>query len=176
MKKLFFAAAFAAIGLVGVNAQTGFEGTVHVGVPVGDTSDVSSFNLGVDFGYLWPVANDLGLGIKAGYDHFIGKDYDYTIGNQVYTVEGEDFGFIPVAATIKYEFGQSNVFVAGDLGYAFATNDGMEGGLFYQPKVGYAAPTWDLYVGYKGISAGPENNDYVDYKFNAVSVGFAYKF
>lgn len=173
MKKLFFAAAFAAIGLVGVNAQTGFEGTVHVGIPVGDTSDVSSFNLGVDFAYLWPVANNFSLGAKVGYDHFIGKDYE--VGGRV-VVEGEDVGFIPLAATAKYEFGQSNVFIGADLGYAFATNDNMEGGLFYQPKVGYSAPTWDLYVGYKGISAGPENNDFVDYKFNAVSVGFAYKF
>lgn len=173
MKKLFFAAAFAAIGLVGVNAQTGFEGSVHVGVPVGDTSDVSNFNLGVNLAYLWPVANNFSLGAKVGYDHFIGKDYK--VGNTV-VVEGSDAGFIPLAATAKYEFGQSNVFVGADLGYAFATTDGLEGGLFYQPKVGYSAPTWDLYVGYKGISAGPENNDFVDYKFNSVSVGFAYKF
>ena len=176
MKKLLFAAAFAAIGLVGVNAQTGFEGTVHVGIPVGDTADVSSFNVGVDLAYLWPVATNFSLGAKVGYDHFIGKDYDYRVGNQVLTVEGEDYGFIPLAATAKYEFGGSNIFVGADLGYAFATTDGMEGGLFYQPKVGYSASTWDLYVGYKGISAGPEHNDYIDYKFNAVSVGFAYKF
>ena len=174
MKKLFFAAAFAAIGLVGVNAQTGFEGTVHVGIPVGDTADVSSFNLGVDLGYLWTLAPDFKLGAKVGYDHFIGKDYDYTVGGQKFTIEGEDYGFIPLAATARYDF--SNLFVGADLGYAFATTDGMEGGLFYQPKFGYSAPNWDIYVGYKGISAGPENNDYVDYKFNAVSVGFTYKF
>lgn len=176
MKKLLFTAAFAAIGLVGVNAQTGLEGTVHVGIPVGDTADVSSFNLGVDLAYLWPVANDFGLGVKVGYDHFIGKDYDYRIAGQTYTIDGKDYGFIPLAATAKYEFPSSNIFVAGDLGYAFATNDGVDGGLFWQPKLGYAADTWDLYVGYKGITAGPENNSYVDYKFNTVSVGFAYKF
>jgi len=173
MKKLFFAAAFAAIGLVGVNAQTGFEGTVHVGVPVGDTADASSFNLGVDLAYLWPVANNFSLGAKVGYDHFIGKDVKY---NGTVIAEKEDVGFIPLAATAKYEFGQSNVFVGGDLGYAFATTDGMEGGLFYQPKVGYSAPTWDLYVGYKGINAGPETTNQIDWKYNAVSVGFAYKF
>lgn len=175
MKKLLFAAAFAAVGLVGVNAQTGVEGTVHVGIPVGDTSDVSSFNIGVDLAYLHPVADNFKLGAKVGYDHFIGKDYDYVIAGQRYTNEGEDYGFIPLAATAKYEF-NNNLFIGADLGYAFATTDGVEGGLFYQPKIGYSAATWDLYAGYKGISAGPENNDYVDYKFNAVSVGFAYKF
>lgn len=172
MKKLLFAAAFAAVGLVGVNAQTGVEGTVHVGIPVGDTSDVSSFNIGVDLAYLHPVADNFKLGAKVGYDHFIGKDYKI---NDVVVAEGEDVGFIPLAATAKYEFG-NNIFVGADLGYAFATTDGIDGGLFYQPKIGYSAATWDLYAGYKGISAGPENNNTVDYKFNAVSVGFAYKF
>lgn len=172
MKKLFFAAAFAAIGLVGVNAQTGVEGTVHVGIPVGDTSDVSSFNVGVDLAYLHPIANNFKLGGKVGYDHFIGKDIKFN--NQV-VAEKEDVGFIPLAATAKYEF-NNNIFVGADLGYAFSTKDGIDGGLFYQPKIGYSAPTWDLYAGYKGINAGPENTNTVDYKFNAVSVGFAYKF
>ncbi len=174
MKKVLLTAAFAVAGLVGVSAQTsGVEGTVHVGIPVGDTSDVSSFNIGVDLAYLHPVAQNFKLGAKVGYDHFIGKEYKV---NGTTVGESKDVGFIPLAATAKYEFAQSNIFVGADLGYAFATTDGIEGGLFYQPKIGYSAPTWDLYAGYKGISAGPENNNTVDWKYNAVSVGFAYKF
>jgi hypothetical protein len=177
MKKVLFSAAFAVAGLVGVSAQTtGFEGTVHIGIPVGKTADVSSFNIGADLAYLAPVANNFSLGAKVGYDHFIGKEYKYTLGNSTYTDKKQDYGFIPVAATAKYEFGQSNVFVGGDLGYAIATTDGIKGGLFYQPKVGYSAPTWDLYVGYKGINAKNKNNTSIERDFNAVSVGFAYKF
>ena len=172
MKKLFFAAAFAAVGLVGVNAQTGVEGTVHVGIPVGDTSDAYSFNIGVDLAYLHPVADNFKLGAKVGYDHFIGKDYKQA-GYVVF--EKEDAGFIPLAATAKYEF-NNNLFIGADLGYAFATTDGIDGGLFYQPKIGYSAATWDLYAGYKGINAKREGYNQIDLKHNAVSVGFAYKF
>ena len=173
MKKVLLTAAFAVAGMVGVSAQTtGVEGTVHVGIPVGDAADVSSFNIGVDLAYLHPIANNFKLGAKVGYDHFIGKDIK--INNQI-TYEAEDVGFIPLAATAKYEFG-NNLFVGADLGYAFSTKDGIDGGLFWQPKIGYSAATWDLYAGYKGISAGPESTNQIDYNFDAVSIGFAYKF
>ncbi|MGV0941464.1 hypothetical protein [Empedobacter sp. ULE_I140] len=76
MKKVLLTAAFAVAGMVGVSAQTtGIEGTVHVGIPVGETADVSSFNIGVDLAYLHPIANNFKLGAKVGYDHFIGKEY-----------------------------------------------------------------------------------------------------
>ena len=98
MKKVLLTAAFAVAGMVGVSAQTsGVEGTVHVGIPVGSASDISSFNLGVDLAYLHPVSNNFKLGGKVGYDHFIGKDIKFN--NQTYKVE--DFGFIPLAATAK---------------------------------------------------------------------------
>lgn len=164
MKKVLLTAAFAVAGMIGVSAQTtGIEGGVHIGIPVGNASDVSSFNLGADVAYLHPVASNIKLGAKAGYDHFIGKD------------GVDDFGFIPLAATAKYEF-KNNVFIGADLGYAIATKSEMDGGLFWQPKLGYSAANFDVYAGYKGIAT---NNEYFDgKKFNAdaVSLGFAYKF
>ncbi|MFV0143902.1 hypothetical protein OBJ96_06195 [Empedobacter falsenii] len=172
MKKVLLTAAFAVAGMVGVSAQTsGVEGTVHVGIPVGNASDVSSFNLGVDLAYLHPIANNFKLGAKVGYDHFIAKDYTF-LGK---TYEGEDFGFVPLAATAKYEF-SNNLFIGGDLGYAFATKSDMDGGLFWQPKFGYSGANFDVYAGYKGIATS--NNYGFDKKFNAdaVSLGFAYKF
>ena len=64
MKKVLLTAALAVAGMVGVSAQTsGVEGTVHVGIPVGNASDVSSFNLGVDLAYLHPIANNFKLGV-----------------------------------------------------------------------------------------------------------------
>ncbi|WP_312356372.1 hypothetical protein [Empedobacter sp.] len=169
MKKVLLTAALAVAGMVGVSAQTsGVEGTVHVGFPVGNASDVSSFNLGVDLAYLHPIANNFKLGAKVGYDHFIAKSDFKDLG-------GEDFGFIPLAATAKYEF-SNNLFIGGDLGYAIATKSDMDGGLFWQPKFGYSGANFDVYAGYKGIATS--NNYGFDKKFNAdaVSLGFAYKF
>ena len=157
MKKVLLTAAFAVAGMVGVSAQTtGVEGSVHIGIPVGSASDISSFKLGA----------------KVGYDHFIGKDLK--INNQtVYTVE--DFGFVPLAATAKYEF-SNNIFIGGDLGYAFATKSEMDGGLFWQPKLGYSAANFDVYAGYKGIATDNKNLDGKKFNADAISVGFAYKF
>ena len=170
MKKVLLTAAFAVAGMVGVSAQTsGVEGTVHVGIPVGSASDISSFNLGVDLAYLHPVSNNFKLGGKVGYDHFIGKDIKFN--NQTYKVE--DFGFIPLAATAKYEFG-NNLFVGADLGYAFSTQKNTDGGLFQQPKNGYKETSFDVYAGYKGISIS--NDNFKNSNVDAVSLGFAYKF
>jgi hypothetical protein len=165
MKKLFFAAAFAAIGLVGVNAQTGVEGSLHVGIPVGDASKVSSFNLGADVAYLHPVASNFKVGAKVGYDHFFAK-------------EGiKDFGFVPVAATAKYEFGGgSNIFIGADAGYAFSTTNHVDGGFLYQPKVGYSGATWDVYAGFKGIVISNDVPGLRNFNANTVNIGFAYKF
>ena len=167
MKKVLLTAALAVAGMVGVSAQTsGVEGTVHVGIPVGNASDVSSFNLGVDLAYLHPIANNFKLGAKVGYDHFIAKSDFKDLG-------GEDFGFIPLAATAKYEF-SNNLFIGADLGYAFSTNKDTDGGLFWQPKFGYSGANFDVYAGYKGISI---NNDHFDNtNVDAISLGFAYKF
>ena len=167
MKKVLLTAAFAVAGLVGVSAQTsGVEGTVHVGIPVGDAADYSSFNVGVDLAYLHPIADNFKLGAKVGYDHFIADSNFKDLG-------GEDFGFIPLAATAKYEF-SNNLFVGADLGYAFSTKDGLDGGLFWQPKIGYSGASFDVYAGYKGISV--DNNQYSNFNADAVSLGFAYKF
>ena len=167
MKKVLLTAAFAVAGLVGVSAQTsGVEGTVHVGIPVGDAADYSSFNVGVDLAYLHPITTNFKLGGKVGYDHFIADSNFKDLG-------GEDFGFIPLAATAKYEF-SNNLFVGADLGYAFSTKDGLDGGLFWQPKIGYSGASFDVYAGYKGISV--DNNQYSNFNADAVSLGFAYKF
>ena len=176
MKKLLFAAAFAAIGTVGVNAQTGVEGGVNIGLPVGKTSDISSFNVGVNLGYLTPIADNLQIGARIGYDHFIGKEIKYVVDGVTFSQKKKDFGFIPIAATAKYDFADSNIFIGGDLGYAVSATKDLKGGLFYQPKIGYSAPTWDVYLGYKGIGAKSKNNLAYDRNFNAVTVGFAYKF
>lgn len=169
MKKVLLTAAFAVAGMVGVSAQTsGVEGTVHVGVPVGNASDVSSFNLGVDLAYLHPIANNFKLGAKVGYDHFIAKSDFKDLG-------AEDFGFVPLAATAKYEF-SNNLFIGGDLGYAFATKSYMDGGLFWQPKFGYSGANFDVYAGYKGIATDNKNFDGKKFNADAVSLGFAYKF
>src|SRR5690606_42127791 len=114
MKKLIFSAALAACGLFVGNAQdSGFEAGAYVGIPVADVSDGTSFNIGVTAAYYFNVAEGFKLGGLLGYDHFIGKDEDINTGFGTVTVEGEDAGFIPSAASAKYNFTE-NFFVGAD--------------------------------------------------------------
>lgn len=156
MKKLIMIAAMAVFGLS--SAQEGFKLGAHIGVPVADAGDVSSFNLGLDAAYMWNVAPSFDLGIASGYTHFIGKS------NNGYNFD--DFGFIPIAASGKYRFSGSPVSLGLDLGYGISTNDDIDGGLYYQPKVAYNFSQGELYLGYQGVS-----ND-----FSVGSVNLGYNF
>lgn len=140
------------------SAQEGFKLGAHIGVPVADAGDVSSFNLGLDAAYMWNVAPSFDLGIASGYTHFIGKS------NNGYNFD--DFGFIPIAASGKYRFSGSPVSLGLDLGYGISTNDDIDGGLYYQPKVAYNFSQGELYLGYQGVS-----ND-----FSVGSVNLGYNF
>ncbi len=156
MKKLIMIAAMAVFGLS--SAQEGFKLGAHIGVPVADAGDASSFNLGLDAAYMWNVAPSFDLGIASGYSHFIGKS------NNGYNFD--DFGFIPIAASGKYRFSGSPVSLGLDLGYGISTKDGIDGGLYYQPKVAYNFSQGELYLGYQGVS-----ND-----FSVGSVNLGYNF
>ncbi len=158
MKKLILSAALAAFGLVAGNAQdSGFEAGAYVGIPVADVGDGTSFNIGVTAAYYFNVAEGFKVGGLLGYDHFIGKEYD--MGNV--TVDGEDAGFIPIAASAKYNFTES-FFAGADLGYAIGITDGAgDGGFLYRPRVGYSTSMVDIYAFYKGIS----------YKYEVVGFG-----
>ena len=149
-------AAMAVFGLS--SAQEGFKLGAHIGVPVADAGDASSFNLGLDAAYMWNVAPSFDLGIASGYSHFIGKS------NNGYNFD--DFGFIPIAASGKYRFSGSPVSLGLDLGYGISTNDDIDGGLYYQPKVAYNFSQGELYLGYQGVS-----ND-----FSVGSVNLGYNF
>lgn len=156
MKKLIMIAAMAVFGLS--SAQEGFKLGAHIGVPVADAGDASSFNLGLDAAYMWNVAPSFDLGIASGYSHFIGKS------NNGYNFD--DFGFIPIAASGKYRFSGSPVSLGLDLGYGISTKEGIDGGLYYQPKVAYNFSQGELYLGYQGVS-----ND-----FSVGSVNLGYNF
>ncbi|WP_294218956.1 hypothetical protein [uncultured Chryseobacterium sp.] len=162
MKKLVLLGAFALFGGV-AHAQEGFKLGGHIGIPVSDAGDVSSFTLGIDGAYMWNIVKGLDLGVATGYSHFFGKD------------RFDDFGFIPVAVAGKYKFSGAPVFVGLDLGYGISVKDGVDGGFYAQPKFGYQMSTGELYLGYQTISnkrdLGPAR-----YSWNVGAVNLGYNF
>ncbi|HOD11121.1 MAG TPA: hypothetical protein PKH91_10295, partial [Flavobacterium sp.] len=148
----------AAVFAFGVaNAQDGaFKLGAHVGIPMGDIKDASSLNYGLDAAYVWSVADKFKAGVTTGYDVFSGKDGI------------DDITFLPVAATGQYSF-SDKIFGGLDLGYAVGISDNNDGGLLYQPKVGYQAEKFEVALGYKGIAVD-------GITVSAVTLGFNYKF
>ena len=152
MKKLCIVAVLAIFSFTSVNAQEGFSGGLHVGIPSGDISDFSGLNLGVDLSYLVNVAEGFDAGITSGYTHFTGKDQTFSNGDGgSITIEAEGTGFIPLAGTARYSFAD-NIFGAVDLGYAVSTQSGGSGAFYYQPKAGWKSETMDIFAFYKGMS------------------------
>ena len=175
MKKLFLTGALALFGLMNAQkTEPGFRLGVNAGLPVGDFGKAYSFTAGADLAFLYPLAENFRLGVATGYSHYFGKKttYDFGMFGKVnYTVP--DFGAIPVAATAEVTFGDSNVFLGADLGYAFFTkteNGGDSGSFYYQPKLGYSFDKrHDLYFSYKGFTKNSSNSA-------SINLGYAYNF
>jgi len=140
------------------NAQNGnFKLGAHLGLPMGDIKDVSSFNFGVDAAYVWKVAESFSAGAATGYTNYSGKS------------GFDSVGFIPIAATGQFSLSES-MFLGADLGYAIYVGSGNgDGGFYYQPKLGYQAEKFEVYAGYKGISITGGT-------FSSINLGFNYKF
>ncbi|WP_407480869.1 hypothetical protein [Elizabethkingia meningoseptica] len=161
MKKLLLLGAFASLGFAASAQTTGqLKIGANIGIPVGDASNVSSFTMGLDAAYQWRVAPNFDLGLATGYQHFFLKSKYKDWG-------ASDFGYIPLAASAQYSI-DPQFFIGADLGYGFATGKGSSGGgFYYQPKVGYQQPNWELYLAYKGIS---DNGS-----ISSVNLGFNFK-
>ena len=166
MKKILMTAlALFAFGFA--NAQDdegGFKAGIHVGLPMGDAGDFYNLNVGVDLAYMFPVAEGFVAGVTTGYSYYSGKEFDYGFGAEKF-----NGAFIPVAATAQYSLSET-FFLGLDLGYALYVGDGEgDGGLYYQPKVGYQMEKIEVYLGYKGIAVEETS-------ISSVNIGAAYKF
>ena len=175
MKKLFLVA-IATVGFVfsGTAQETKIKVGVDAGIPMGDIKDDYSFNLGVNGAYIWEnVTEGLDVGAGLSYNMYMAKEVD--------GFKGDNASFLPIYGTANYSFTE-NIFAGADLGYALGlAPSGLDGGLYYQPKVGYKTEMYEVFLGYKAISS----KSTVDTEFGSVSatsvfasvnLGFNYKF
>ncbi len=156
MKKLLLVVVFTIFGFVGSYAQSEFRIGVNAGVPLGDADDISTFNFGADFAYLFGVTDVFSVGPLVGYSHFFGEN------------DFEDFSFVPLAASGRFSFSEA-FFIGADLGYAIGADDGNDGGFFYRPKLGYNFGIIALIASYSGIEVAGGS-------FNSVNLGIEFGF
>lgn len=141
------------------NSGEGFNLGLHVGIPIGDFDEFSSFVLGLDVSYMFNVGDGFDVGIATGYINFFSKDFE---GFKL-----DDLGIIPIAASARVALGEE-WFLGVDLGYGIITNEGADGGgFYYYPKVGLKLGAADIFGYYQGIS---------DDGSNAASVGIGASF
>ena len=162
MKKILLSAI--AVMAFGFTAQAqddgGLKAGIHIGMPMGDAGDLYNLNFGADVAYMWPVADQFTVGATTGYSYFSGEEF---MGVKL------NGAFIPLAATAQYSLSDA-FFLGADLGYALYAGDGDgDGGVYYQPKVGYQTEFFEVYASYKGIAVDGTS-------ISTVGLGFNYKF
>lgn len=147
MKKFLCLIIFLAVGFTSSYAQGDLRLGINAGIPVGDASDISNFNVGADIAYLMGFGETFQLGPMVGYNHFFGDEIDLGGGS---SMEVDDISFLPIAATAR--FGLAGLELGADLGYALGLSDGNDGGFYYKPKVGFSLFGIGLIGSYTGIS------------------------
>jgi hypothetical protein len=175
MKKLFFVA-IATVGFAvsGTAQETKIKVGVDVGFPMGDIKDGTSLNLGLNGAYIWENVTE---GLDAG----VGVSYNTYFAKEVGGVKVDNSSFLPIYGTANYNFTE-NIFAGADLGYALVlAPSGADGGVYYQPKVGYKTEMYEVFLGYKAISSKTTFTDEdgpfsITQVFASVNLGFNYKF
>lgn len=182
MKKLFLVA-IATVGFAfsGTAQETQLKFGLDAGMPMGDIKDMYSFNISANAAYMWNgVAEGLDVGAGVSYNMYFGKEEEIA----GMTFEFENASFLPIYATANYGFTE-NIFAGADLGYAVGLTDGIDGGFYYQPKVGYQTEMFEVYIGYKAIMSSQETTVAIpgagtitgtaDTVFSSINIGFNYK-
>lgn len=148
--------------------RSNFKAGLNAGIPVGDAANLSSFSLGLDLACHWGVSELLDVGVATGFVNAFGETINESQGGVTISGEFEDFQFVPVAASVRlYPTYQFKVGVDG--GYAFGTTEGLEGGLYYRPVVGYnITGNTELNVSYMVVED--------DFSFSIASIGILFLF
>ena len=166
MKKLFLVA-IATVGFAfsGTAQETQLKFGLDAGMPMGDIKDMYSFNISANAAYMWNgVAEGFDVGVGVSYNTYIGKEEE--IAGMKF--EFENASFLPIYATANYGFTE-NIFAGADLGYAVVlAPSGADGGVYYQPKVGYQTESFEVFVGYKAVAVSGG-------AFSFIGLGLNYK-
>ena len=152
---------------VQTKAQNGLEASVHLGIPTEDIEDPVNLVYGIDFSYYFiNVAEILNLGLTGGYINFNGEQQ---LSSSSLNLALPDAGFFRAGVAGKLHFG-SSIYFELDLGYSTGLDD-IEGGVYYQPKVGFNSGRLSFFVYYQKM--------YTDTRFpnySSVGVGTSFHF
>lgn len=126
---------------------------VEAGVPTGNRSDFSKFELGGTARLQYDTKSNLSFMLTSGYYNMFAKDQK--IGTTTYKYDSA--GLVPVKAGIK-AFATSKIYFSGEVGAGFETNYAKNTKLIVSPGIGYAnAGGLDIGVRYENFSGQNDN-------------------
>lgn len=148
--------------------RTNFKAGIHVGVPFGDISDYTNFEIGLDLGYHWSLSELVDAGLATGFmNAFVNND---TVDLGPFVVEGDfpNIQYVPAAAAFRlyptYDFK-----LGADVGYAVGVNEGNSGGFYFRPIIGANINgNTELNISYVKVSD--------DYDFSMAALGVLFLF
>ena len=168
MKKVVLVLFFA-LFCSGLFAQEGFKLGVQTGLPYNDFNDISSVMVGGDFGYMRALGEVVDLGVMTGIVHGFPKTFVFEeVGVEVEANQAVDF--IPLALSTRIWPSQSFSFGV-DVGYAFGVTDGIDGGLYLRPIIGFLFGTYTE-INFSHTSINLDN----DIKWTTINVGVLHTF
>lgn len=121
---------------------------MKTGLPVGKESELTTFQLSGEVGYLFPATDLLSVGGLIGYSRYF-LDNVTVITSEWKQIE-DYFSFVPIAATMRFAF-QNSLFFEGDIGYAIGIDYGNDGGFYYSPKVGHTLGQFNIIASFSGL-------------------------
>ena len=167
MKKLF---CFLALGFfISTQAQIShnrLEAGIHLGIPTEDVENPINIVYGLDLNYypFSPIAEVIDIGFTAGYTNFNG---DRNFSTQLANAEA---AFLKFGLSGKLNF-QNDIFFALNTGYAPGLDD-INGGVFFEPKVGFGTGNFVFHVYYLRID---NNVEFPRIRYTSMGVGIGYR-
>lgn len=132
--------------------------------------DNIKFNIGLDIAYQININENLKAGVATGYSNYFTKSVAISINNgPQFDYHPSDLGIIPASFTAQYNFISPNIFLGGDIGYAFFTSKGYSstGAFYFQPKVGSTINNNEFYISHIGMNKK-------NWSMGSINLGYTY--
>ena len=127
----------------------------NLALPLSTLAQTTTIGIGIDASLQFLETKANGIGVKAGYIHYLGKD------------NNEAVGVLPLAIMYRYYPESKGWFAGLELGYSFLSDfTAAENGIFVRPQAGLHFDHWNFFAYYDYISYN-EGSD------NLSSVGLA---
>jgi hypothetical protein len=136
---------------------------LEAGIPTGNSTDISNFEIGGTGRLEYSASNDFAVMLTAGYYNMIGKAVPNHSGAKYASL-----GMVPVKVGAKY-FIAPGFYADAEGGAGFDTSYENHVKLIVSPGIGYDAKTWDVGLRYENYSG--QNNS-----FGLVGLRIAYDF